>query len=258
MAISSSNSFAAEIVAHRGASQDAPENTLSAFKLGYKQNADADELDIHLTKDGKIVVIHDYDTDRVAGLKKKVADQTFEEIRALDVGKWGDWKDKGFTEKIPTLDEVLALIPERKKLYIEIKCQEEILPALEKSLKKAGRKPQQTPIITFHYEVAKAAKARFPKIPVYWLVGWGKDKTTGKYPEIDDLIKKAQAAKVDGLDLNFGFPINQEFVAKVKSAGLGLYTWTVDDATVAKKEIEAGVDGVTTNRPEWLRAELSK
>ncbi len=253
-----SNLFAAEIVAHRGASHDAPENTLSSFKLGYQQNADADELDIHLTKDGKIVVIHDYDTGRVGGVKKKVVDQTFDEIRALDVGKWGDWKDKGFTEKIPTLDEVLALIPDGKKLFIEIKCHEEILPALAKSLKQAGKKPQQTPIITFYYEVAKATKAMLPKIPVYWLVGWGKDKATGEFPNIDDLITKAKAAQLDGLDLQSDFPIDKAFVTKVKAAGLGLYTWTVDDAAVAKKEIEAGVDGVTTNRPEWLRAELSR
>lgn len=258
MAVSSSNSFATEIVAHRGASHDAPENTLSSFRLGYQQNADADDLDIHLTKDGKIVVIHDYDTERVAGVKKKVVDQTFDEIRALEFGKWGDWKDKGFAEKIPTLDEVLALIPDGKKLFIEIKCHEEILPALARSLNQAGKKPQQTPIITFHYEVAQAAKVKFPKVPVYWLVGWDKDKKTRKYPDIDDLIKRTRAAKLDGLDLNSGFPIDKAFVAKVKAAGLGLYTWTVDDVAVAKKELEAGVDGITTNRPEWLRAELSK
>ena len=258
MAITTSSSLAVEIVAHRGASHDAPENTLASFKLGYKQHADGDELDIHLTKDGKIVVNHDYDTLRTGGLNKKIVDQTLEQLRTLDAGKWGDWKEKGFSEKLPALDEVLALIPNGKKLFIEIKVHEEILPALADSLKKAGKNPEQTPLITFHYDVAKVAKAKFPELQVYWLVGWGKDNKTGEFPKIDELIQKAKEAKLDGLDLNFGFPIDQAFVEKVHGAGLKLYTWTVDDVAVAKSEVEAGVDGITTNRPEWLREQLKK
>src|SRR5689334_4730207 len=84
----SSPILAADIVGHRGASHDAPENTLASFKLGYQQNADADELDIYLTKDGKIVVMHDADTGRTGGVKKKVVDQTFAELRTQDIGKW--------------------------------------------------------------------------------------------------------------------------------------------------------------------------
>jgi glycerophosphoryl diester phosphodiesterase len=269
MVISTSASFAAEIIAHRGASFDAPENTLSAFKLGYKQNADGDELDIHLTKDGKLVLLHDYDTKRTAGIEGKIAEKTFEELRALDVGQWGDWKGKGFSEKIPTLDEALALIPNGKKFYLEIKCHEgnpaeesrtitQTLPAMEKVMKKSGKKPEQLPVITFNYPVAKAAKERFPTHDVYWLVGWNKDKKTGEYPNIDELIKKTKAAKLDGLDLNFGFPVDKDFVKKVHDAGLKLYTWTIDDPAVAKAQIEAGVEGITTNRPEWMREHLKK
>lgn len=95
----SSTAFATQIVGHRGASFDAPENTLSSFKLGYKHNADADELDIHLTKDGKVVVMHDYDTGRTGGKKLKISEHTLEELRALDIGKWGKWQGKGFSEK---------------------------------------------------------------------------------------------------------------------------------------------------------------
>src|SRR5258706_6929947 len=154
--------FAAEIIGHRGASADAPENTLASFKLGFQENADADELDIHLTKDGKIVVIHDYDTKRVGGVDKKVVEQTFDEIRAINVGAFGKWAGKGFNEKVPTLDEVLALIPPGKKLLIEIKVHEEILPALAESLRRAAVKPEQTVIITFFLDVAEAAKKKFP------------------------------------------------------------------------------------------------
>src|SRR6476661_8305886 len=79
---------ATEVVAHRGASFDAPENTLASFKLGYEQKADADELDIHLTKDGKIVVIHDFTTKRTGSVDKKILDQTFDEVRAQNVGNF--------------------------------------------------------------------------------------------------------------------------------------------------------------------------
>jgi glycerophosphoryl diester phosphodiesterase len=251
----SSTAFATQIVGHRGASFDAPENTLSSFKLGYKENADADELDIHLTKDGKVVVMHDYDTGRTGGTKLKISEHTLEELRALDIGKWGKWQGKGFSEKIPLLSEVLELIPDGKRLFIEIKCGPEILPELANVLKKAGKKPEQTVIIGFGYETMKAAKEKFPNLEVNWLVQ--ADKKTKAFPPVEDLIAQSKAAKLDGLDLHQGFPINKQFVEKVHGAGLKLYTWTVDDPAVAKAEAEAGVDGITTNRPGWLREQLA-
>ena len=96
--------MAVEIVAHRGASADAPENTLSAFKLGFKQKADAVECDIYLTRDGKIVVMHDKDNARTSGVTNKIATQRFEELRRLEVGQWGKWQGKKFSEKIPALN----------------------------------------------------------------------------------------------------------------------------------------------------------
>jgi glycerophosphoryl diester phosphodiesterase len=257
MAISTSASFAVEIIAHRGASHDAPENTMAAFKLGYEQKADAVEIDIHLTKDGKIFTMHDYDTLRVSGVSNKIVETDFADLRKLEVGQWGQWKGKGFSERGPGIDEVLALIPDGKKMFVEIKVHPEILPELDAAFKRSGKKDKQLTIITFHYDTAEAAKKLWPKKEVYWLMGWKKDKA-GNYPNIDDLIKKAKAAKLDGLNLNSGFPIDKAFAKKVHDAGLKLYTWTVDDPEVAKKEVEAGVDGITTNRPEFLRAQLKK
>jgi glycerophosphoryl diester phosphodiesterase len=249
--------FAAEIVAHRGASANAPENTLASFKLGYQENADADELDIHLTKDGKIVVIHDYDTKRVGGVDKKVVEQTFDEIRAINVGAFGKWAGKGFDEKVPTLDEVLALIPAGKKLLIEIKVHEEILPALAESLKRAAVKPEQTVIITFYVDVAEAAKKNFPDRKVYWLHGYAKDKKTGKLPDLDEVIAKAKKAGVDGVDLEHKFPLDAAAIKRINAAGLECHVWTLDDAVKGRELIKAGVDSITTNRPGELRRELN-
>jgi glycerophosphoryl diester phosphodiesterase len=246
---------AVEIIGHRGASYDAPENTLASFKLGYQQKADADELDIYLTKDGKIVVMHDANTARTTGVTNKIAARTFDELRRLDAGQWGKWQGKGFSEKIPSLEEVLALVPPGKKLFIEIKCGPEVLPELGRVLQRAALKPEQTVLIGFGYETVKAAKAALPQLQVLYLAG--AEKKTKKYPPVEGLIEQARAANLDGLDLESGFPIDSAFVQKVHAAGLKLYTWTVDDPEVARKESAAGVDGITTNRPGWLRQQLA-
>jgi glycerophosphoryl diester phosphodiesterase len=248
--------FATEIIAHRGASHDAPENTLAAMKLGYAQGADGGELDIHVTKDGKLVVLHDYDTKRVAGVDRKVADQTADELRKLDAGNWGEWAGKGFSEPIPTLDQVFPLVPSGKKLVIEIKCHEEALPPLAELLGRSSLKPAQTILITFHYEVAEAAKKMFPDREVYWLHDYKQDKQTGQYPDLNDLIARAKKAGVDGLNLNHNFPLDAESIKRIKSAGLKMYVWTLDDTAKAKRLIAAGVDGITTNRPGTMRREL--
>ncbi|MEW6306614.1 MAG: glycerophosphodiester phosphodiesterase family protein, partial [Verrucomicrobiota bacterium] len=110
----SATSGAVEIIAHRGASYDAPENTMASVKLGWKQKADGVEIDIWLTKDGKIILLHDENTKRTTGVDKKVHEQTFDELRRQDAGSWKDPKFKG--EKLPTLDEVLKTVPKGKRL----------------------------------------------------------------------------------------------------------------------------------------------
>ncbi len=251
--LASTSVFGVQIIAHRGASYDAPENTLASFKLGYAQKADADELDIYLTKNGRIVVIHDGSTLRTGGVSNHVASTSLRELRKLNVGDWGKFAGQGFNEKIPLLEEVLPLIPDGKRLFIEIKCGPEVLPELARVLARSGKKPEQTVIIGFGQETVKQAKAKFPHLEVCWLAGARKDKT---YAPVEELIQQAKTARVDGLDLEQGFPIDAGFVAKVRQAGLKLYTWTVDDPAVARKQAAAGVDGITTNRPEWLREQL--
>ncbi|MBI2497051.1 MAG: glycerophosphodiester phosphodiesterase [Opitutae bacterium] len=248
---------ATRIIAHRGASADAPENTLAAFRLGYAQQADADELDIHLSADGRIVVLHDHDTARTAGVARPVVAQTLEELRALEVGQWGRWQGSAFAEKIPLLSEVLPIVPAGRRLFIEIKVGPEILPELERVLRASGVPAKQVTIITFNLEVARATKHRLPAHEVCWLHAHERDQATGRFPDIDDLIRRAKDAGLDGLDLHLNFPIDAAFVAKVHAAGLKLYTWTVDDAAVARAQQAAGVDGITTNRPAWLREQLA-
>ena len=266
MSLLAGSAGAVEIVGHRGASADAPENTLSSFKLGYEQGADAVELDIHLSKDGRLVVLHDFDTARVAGVHEKVEDRTLEDLRKLEIGQWGRWKGSAFSEKIPTLEEVLALIPAGRRLFVEIKChgsaaetarcRDQLVPELVRVLEQHPAQAKQVVLITFSFEVAQAAKEKLPRVPVCWLFEWKIKPGDSDSPRVDDLIAKVKAAHLDGLDLHYNSPIDGEFVHKIRAAHLLLYVWTVDDPVVARRLAAAGVDGLTTNRPRWLRQQL--
>jgi glycerophosphoryl diester phosphodiesterase len=244
-----------EIVGHRGASFDAPENTVASFQLAWKQNADAAELDIYLSKDGRIVVIHDPNTKRVACVDKKVIDQTFDELRKLDVGKWKGEKFAG--EKLPTLGEMLATVPPGKRVLIEVKCGPEIVPELDRVLKASKLKPEQTPVISFNAQVVAAVKKARPDLKAYWLATIAPKKAKPRTAE--ELIAKAKEIHADGLDLSADAKVlTREFGTKVQAAGLALYVWTVDDVALARKMIDAGAESITTNRPAWLREQLRK
>src|SRR5256885_16112584 len=106
-----------EIIAHRGASHDAPENTLAAVQLAWQQNADAVEVDVRMSKDGQLVVIHDDNTRRTGKAARKVSDQTLAELRWLDVGGWKGRQWSG--ERSTTLEEVMAAVPHRRRLFVE-------------------------------------------------------------------------------------------------------------------------------------------
>ena len=245
-----------EIVAHRGASHDAPENTMAAFKLGWEQQADAVELDIMLSKDGRIVVIHDKDTKRVSGVDGPVVEQTLDELRSLDAGLWKARRWAG--EKLPLLSEVLATIPTGKRLFIEVKCGAEVVPELVRELKAAGKKPEQTAVIGFSADAMAAVKQALPHLEVFWIVSIKPDPKATKPPlTVDELIATAKRNNADGLDLSACDTIDKVFGDKVRAAGLKLAVWTVDDPAVARAMQAAGVQSLTTNRPGWMREQLA-
>jgi glycerophosphoryl diester phosphodiesterase len=248
-----SSLLAVEIIAHRGASADAPENTLASMKLAWEQNADAIELDLWLSKDGKLIVFHDANTKRFEQPARKISDLTLAEAQQLDIGSW---KGQAFAgERIPTLESILATIPKGRRAVLEIKCGPEIMPELNRVLRESGRTPEQVAIISFNFDSLKASKTAWPKVEHLFLYDY-KTNAAGKFPELTPLIARAKAAGFDGLNLAFKWPITKKFVSDVKGAGLKMFVWTVDDAEVAKRLKDAGVDGITTNRPKWLREEL--
>ena len=242
-----------EIVGHRGASFDAPENTVAAIKLAWEQKADASEFDIYLTKDGQIVVIHDATAKRTAGSDVKVSETTLAELRKLDAGAWKGAKFAG--EKLPTLAEMLATVPPGKRVFIEVKCGPEVVPELGRVLKAAKLKPAQTCVISFDAAVIAATKKARPDLPALWLVSLNARKPR----TAEELIAKAKEINADGLDLSATPAVLDEaFGKKVKAAGLKLCVWTVNDVDLARKMIAAGAESITTDKPAWLREQLAK
>ena len=249
---------AVEIVAHRGASYDAPENTLAAEKLAWEQKADAVETDIRLSKDGKIVVIHDANYKRTGALDVSVVDLGFDDARKLDAGQWKGAHFAG--EKFPTLDEQIELVPKGKRLFVEIKVGPEIVPALARSLAAMHTNEKTVTIVGFQYESLREVRRLLPNYPTQYLVGYREPrpaKTGAKNrPTLDEIIAQAKVANFTGLDLQKTWPLTADDAKKISDAGLELHVWTVDEVAVAQRWIELGAKSIATNRPAWLRERL--
>lgn len=239
------------IIAHRGASHDAPENTLAAARLGWEQGADALECDVHLARDGRLMVIHDADTKRTGGRRRAVATSTSDELQEIDVGAWKDARYAG--EKIPTLDRLLAAVPPGKRIFIEVKEGPEAVPELVRCLARCTLQPAQVAVIAFDYNVVRAAKKALARCEVCWLL---ERQPADAGTTLDDAIAACCTDELDGLDIDARWPLDAHVVNRVHDAGLKLYTWTVDHPGLAQILATAGIDGITTNRPGWLRAQL--
>lgn len=240
------------IIAHRGASAAAPENTKAAFTLAWQLKAPAAECDVHLTGDKQVVVIHDNNTKRTAGADVNISEVNYSQISLLDAGSFKDRKYAG--QQIPLLADIIETIPADGKLLVEIKCGTEILPYLEQVINKSGKRSQIV-IIGFNIDVVATAKQRMPDIPMLWLVMTEKDKNDKWIPHGPELITMAKKHNLEGLDVHCA-GLSKEFVQEAHKAGLKIDTWTVDDISIARKAKEMGVDGITTNKPDLLMKEL--
>jgi len=237
------------VVAHRGASRDAPENTLAAFQLAWEQGADAIEGDFLLTKDNKIVCIHDKSTERLASRKLIVKGSTLAQLRELDVGLG---KGKKFKDtKIPTIDEVFATIPAGKKIFIEIKCGKEIIPPLLEEIKKSELMDEQVAIICFNAEVIRLLKIKAPQHKAYWLSNFKRDKEGHWVPSLETVLKTLSSTKADGLDSHHGIP--NDTIKRIKKDGYEWHVWTVNDLNIAKRLKALGVESVTTDIPGYMK-----
>ena len=241
------------IVAHRGASFDAPENTLPAFELAWEKGADAIEGDFLLTKDHQIVCIHDKTTQRLSEQNLVVAESTLEQLKTLDVGSWKNEKYAGTA--MPTLSEVFATVPDGKNIFIEVKCGPEIIPYLAKEIQKSDLKTDQVQMICFNEEVIKAFKETMPDYKAYWLSGFKKKNGSWK-PSLEEVLFTLQDCKADGLDSQHTIP--PEFSKAILSAGFEWHAWTVNDMVTANRLVNRDIYSVTSDRPKLIGSGLSK
>lgn len=228
-----------EISAHRGDAISAPENTIPAFDSAIKHKADFAELDVHQTKDGKIVVLHDGNLKRTTGLNKDVCDATYAEIKKLDAGSWYSDKYKG--TKVPTLDEVIKHCKGKIKLNIELKPSDKDTD-FEKQVAEIVRKNNFEKDCVFT-SLNKDSLVRLKKYAPEMTAGYIMSVAYGN-------IYKMKYIDFFSIDSAF---VTASMVKKCHDAGKDLYVWTVDDEGAARDMVSLNVDNIITNNPVNLR-----
>ena len=155
------------------------------------------------------------------------------------------------------LEEVLKHVSDGKQIFIEIKCPKEVLPHLKQVVHDSGLLAQQTVFIAFDWETIRQTKLIFPSSMCYWLSGFKQDKTSGAWePSAAEVLERALEAKVDGVDVSHTGPVSAQFVAAAHEKGLEVHVYTVNEVADARRIMKAGVDGITTDRPLYLRERL--
>lgn len=229
-----------KFISHRGESLDAPENTLPAFALSLERQSDGMECDIYFTADGKIVCNHDGNTLRVSGEKVNadINHTTFEDLQKIDVSN----NKPGFQDtRIPLWTDTLQYLGDRE-YYVEIKRGDvSVVAELIKLIEESKIPAEQFTMISFGDEVVKAYKEAAPQRRALLLIGGNPTV------EAEEAIARMQACKADGLDLCAADNVDKAYVEKIHAAGFTMDVWTVDDPEKARRFIDYGVDGITSN-----------
>ncbi len=237
-------------IAHRGASGMAPENTLAAIDRAIKLGVDLVEIDLRVTGDGRLVVIHDSTVDRTTNGHGAVKDITLEEIRKL---KAGAWFDPPFSrERVPILEEVLDLTRKNALLLVEIKAKA-ISGLLVEAIKEL-KASEEVVVQSFHPDSIQQVRELEPRIPAALLVGRfpvGHTRWRGR-----TLVKNSLAVGANALAISH-HAVTPSLVEEVHLRGLALWTWTVDEEMAMQKMIQTGADGIITNHPDRLHRLLT-
>jgi glycerophosphoryl diester phosphodiesterase len=262
-----------QVVAHRGMGQgfvqpDAPpENTLPAFAEGWKI-AKACELDVHLTKDGQVIVIHDDTTNRTTNASWVVRDRFSAELRSLDAGRWKSQTWAG--TRLPLIEDVLDSMPDDCELFIELKDGPQVVPPTAEIVRQSG-KAARVVFISFDIDTIALAKQEMPDNDCLLIVvfeadydhgGWkvlydegpGFRTVTKTYVE-DELIALVKQYSLTGIDTSFAVP--PSLIARLTAEKLRSVVWTVDEPSIALDMVRLGITTITTDRPQPIREGLT-
>lgn len=230
----------ADVIAHRGASKDAPENTLSSIQLAMDQFADAIEMDIRETSDGVPIVMHDATLGRTTNdsFNRRVESTDYAYIATLDAGSWFSLEFQG--EKVPTLEEVLELTAGKATLFLELKNYSQSLEISVMELLENYQMIDHVVILSFSRDQIRRIKAINPDVQTLLLIATF-------FGDLDSII---QSEDIDhfGLSVHF-FDRNQSFVDRAKQEGKKVYVWSIKDEETMDRMIELDADGLITDRP---------
>ena len=247
------------IIAHRGASGEAPENTMDAFELAWELGADGIEGDFHLTRDGHIVAIHDKDTNKVTKGKNKliVKKTNLQELQKIDVGSWKN--EKYFKARIPTLEEVIDSLPMGKKFFIEIKCGTEIMKPLihviNLKVKERPELKENISFISFDINVVRSCRSEWPAIEANYLESYKKIKEISKWtPSENEVFQFLKLSLASGLGSQANKEVlKQSFIERLRQNQFSFNCWTINDIETARYFRDLGVDSITTDFPKKIR-----
>ncbi len=244
------------VIAHRGASGSAPENTLESFLKAAKLGVDYIELDVHQTKDSVLVVMHDKSVNRTTNGKGLIKNLTYDSIRKLNAnvsGKFPSFKNV----KVPSLALVLDSLKNYKcKVLVELKYGSDYYPGIEKRLVNLLKNYDESVFVIHSFNKAalldsSLQKSSIPKQKLFVL----------KFPlaslTFDKRVQFDNFSKWNGTNVYYKF-CSRRLIRKVHKMNKTVFAWTVNKPRKMKKLIRRGVDGIITNKPELLKEIIAK
>ena len=248
------------IIGHRGASAQAPENTLAAFQLAIDQGADGVEFDVQIAADGVPVVIHDYDLPRTGGLDSKVSAMTSTELAKIDVGSWFNKKhksharDKFATERVPTLAQVLDLLKSTDgPIYGELKCETgEYRPLVRAVCEMIKDSPliERMIIKSFRLAVIPEVKCHLPSVKTAALF---EPTIMTILRQRSNIIEIAREFGADQISVHYSLA-STKLAAAASNANMPVTIWTADNPKWVKKCKVRGIGSLITNDPQLMLA----
>jgi len=235
------------IIAHRGASADAPENTIAAFELALEQGADGIELDVHLSADGHPVVIHDFTLERTTNGSGPVSAQRVRDLKRLDAGGWRERRFLG--QRVQTLQEVLERFRDRARFWIELKAGSRVYPSIEErvvSTLEIYDVVDRSLVQSFDHDAIALTRSLNPDLRVGVLVDEAPIRAGLLAPGVANAI-------CPGADL-----VTESLLTRIRDAGLECYVWTVNEPALMDRLVSWQVNGIITDRPGVLAARLGR
>ena len=245
------------IIAHRGSNKEAPQNTLPAFRLAIEENADGFETDVHVTKDGKLVICHNYTIDATSDGRGDITDYTLGELKKFDFGAYFGAEFKG--TPLPTLDEFLDLTgaSPAEVINIELKSPKQKESGIvEKTLAavKAHGLLDRVLISSFDPRILKEVKERDPRCRIGFLYPTIQFSACHFVSDPFPIARRLNAEYIHPMSA----VVTKSLVNRAHRKGMKVNVWTVDDEKTVRSLAAMGVDGIITNAPGRVRGYLEK